>query len=405
MVALVLVIKYHSKPLSLRSKAAKVTLGVCATLVAIAAPLQLTSSAVHADQYDDQINALQSQVNQYQTQADQLQKQANSLQAAVDTLQAQINGMQAQINLSQAQYDQLTNQIAINKQKLADNQTALGQILADLYVSSGITPLEMLASSKNISEFMDKNTYQSSVRDKLNNTIDQIQTLKSQLQSEQQSVVNVLNNQRSQQATLAAEQQQQQQLLSQTQGSEAAYQQQIASTQAQISAVAAEQRAALQRITGGGLYNYGSIGSFQFRNYSGNMGCGGGGYPLCGAQDSYSDQWGLLNRECVSYAAWAAYTRFGKEVTNFSGAGNAYQWPSTAQSLMGATIDSTPVPGDVAILPPTPGFSPIGHAMVVESILAGGWAHVSQYNFGGTGEYSTMDIADSGVVFVHFQNR
>jgi surface antigen len=72
---------------------------------------------------------------------------------------------------------------------------------------------------------------------------------------------------------------------------------------------------------------------------------------------------------------------------------------------MNATVDDVPEVGSVAILPPTPGFAPIGHAMVVESIQGGGWVHVSQYNFGGSHEYSTMDIATSGVVFVHFQNR
>jgi surface antigen len=252
---------------------------------------------------------------------------------------------------------------------------------------------------------MDKNTYQSSVRDKLGSTIAAIKTLKEQLETDQKEVEKVLAEQKAQQATLAAKQAEQQSLLDQTKGDEAAYQQKVADGQAQMAAIAAQQRAALARITSGGLNNYGTVGSFQFRNYSGNSGCGGGGYSLCGVQDSYADQWGLLNRECVSYTAWAAYTRYGKYVTNFSGSGNAYQWPSSAVNLMGATINSTPAVGDVAILPATPGFSPIGHAMMVDSIEGGGWVGVSQYNFGGTGEYSTMDIASSGVVFVHFQNR
>lgn len=388
----------------LRTKTNRAIFGVCAVLVAIAAPLQFTNGAVHADQYDAQINAIRQQVNQYQAQANELHKQATSLQAAVDALTAEVNAIQAQLNLSQAQYDKLTSDIAANKIKLQDNQKALGDTLADLYVDSNISPLEMLASSKNIGQYMDKNTYQSSVKDKLNSTIQSIQTLKTQLESDQKSVEKVLNDQKAQRATLGAKQAEQQQLLNETQGNEAAYQQKVAQGQAQMAAIAAEQRAALQRVTGGGMYNYGSVGSFQFRNYSGNSPCGGGGYPLCGAQDSYTDQWGLLNRECVSYTAWAAYTRFGKDVQNFAGYGNAYQWPSTAQR-MGATVDHTPEVGAVAILPPTPGFAPIGHAMLVESIEGGGWVGVSQYNFGGTGEYSTMDIQASGVVFIHFQNR
>jgi peptidoglycan DL-endopeptidase CwlO len=397
------VIVKRNQSLPLRSKSRRVLLGVCATLVAIAGPLQLTNNAVHADQYDDQINAIQNEVNQYQSEANKYHKKANSLQAAVNALNAEKNAIQAQLDLSQAKFDKLTRDIAKNKKKLKSNQKALGAIIADLYVDGEVSPLEMLASSQNVGEYMDKNTYQSTIRDKLNSTITAIKTLKEKLERDQKAVKKVLNEQKSQRATLAAKEAEKQKLLNQTRGSEAAYKQKVASGQAQMAAVAAEQQAAIARATGGGAYNYGTIGSFQFRNYSGNMGCTGG-YTYCGAQDSYADPWGLYNRECVSYTAWAAVNRFNKYVTNFAGAGNAYEWPSTTQR-MGAYTDHNPTVGSVAILPPTPGFSPIGHAMLVESVLGGGWVHVSQYNFGGTGEYSTMDIQASGVVFVHFRDR
>lgn len=380
----------------------RVALGVCALIVAIAAPLQMVDSAYAID-YSGQLQALQNQVNQFQAKANDLHQQAGSLQAAVDALTAEKNAIQAQLDLSQAQYDKLTNDIALNKKKLADNQNALGGIIADLYVDGKISPLEMLASSKNVGEYMDKHEYQSAVSERLNETINNIKTLKDQLEKDQKSVEKVLADQKSQRETLAAKEAEQQQLLDQTRSDEAVYQQQVASTKSQMSQVAAQQRAALAAATNGGRNNSGSVGAFQFRNYSGNMGCGGGGYPLCGAQDTYSDQWGLYNRECVSYAAWAAYNLYGKQVMNFSGAGNAYQWPSTT-TRMGATTDQSPEVGSVAILPPS-GFAPIGHAMVVEAILGGGWVHVSQYNFGGTGEYSTMDIHVSGVNFVHFRDR
>lgn len=381
----------------------RIALGVCAAIVAIAGPLQLTNSLVYAVDYNGQINALQNQINQYQEVAGGLRKQADSLQATVAALTAEKNAIQAQLDLSQAKFDQLTADIAANKIKLADNQNALGKIVADLYIDKGISPLEMLASSKNVGDFMDKNEYRSSVSSKLDSTITSVKTLKARLETDQKAVTKVLEDQKLQRESLAAKEAEQQRLLDETKGEEAAYQSQIANTRAQMAQVAAEQRAALARVTRGG--NYGSVGAFQFRNYSGNSPCGGGGYPLCGGQDTYADQWGLYNRECVSYTAWAAYTQYHKYVTNFSGAGNAYQWPSTTESMMGATVDHTPSVGAVAILPSTPGFAPIGHSMLVEAVLGGGWVSVSQYNFGGTGEYSTMEIASSGVVFVHFRDR
>jgi len=382
----------------------RIALGVCAVVVAIAAPLQLANRSAYAVDYNGQINALQSQINQYQSKAGELRKQAETLQSTVAALTAEKNAIQAQLDLSQARFDQLTADIAANKQKLADNQSALGKIVADMYVDKGISPLEMLASSKNIGDYMDKSEYRSAVSERLDSTIEAVKTLKTQLENDQKAVTKVLEDQKLQRESLAAKEAEQQRLLDATKGEEAAYQSQIASTRAQMAQVAAEQRAALARLTRGGN-NYGSVGSFQFRNYSGNSPCGGGGYPLCGGQDTYADQWGLYNRECVSYTAWAAYTQYGKYVTNFSGAGNAYQWPSTAEELMGASTNHTPEVGSVAILPSTPGFAPIGHAMMVEAVLGDGWVSVSQYNFGGTGEYSTMEIAASGVVFVHFRDR
>lgn len=387
-----------------KSLSNRIGLSVCAAIVAIAGSLQMSSSA-YADRYDDQINAIRSQVNQYQSQANELHKQGDSLQAALNAITAEKNAIQAQLDLSQARYNKLTNDIAINKKKLGENQSALGDIIANLYVDGRITPLEMLASSKNVGEYMDKHEYRSAVSEKLNETISSIKKLKAQLEKDQKDVEKVLEDQKSQRATLAAKEAEQQQLVEKTRNDEAVYQQQVNEGKSQMASIAAQQRAALARITNGGVNNAGSVGAFQFRNYSGNSGCGGGGYSLCGPQDSYSDQWGLYNRECVSYTAWAAYNRFGKQVLNFAGAGNAYQWPSTTSNRMGATVDNEPEVGAVAILPSTPGFAPVGHAMLVESIQGGGWVHVSQYNFGGSGEYSTMDIASSGVVFVHFRNR
>lgn len=396
-----------------KQKISRILLGVCAVIVAIAGPLQLSQS-VSADPYDDKIRAIQREVDQYNARAGELRQQAGTLQAMVDKITAEKNALQAQLDLNQAQFDKLTADIAINKQKIADNQAALGGIIADLYVDNSISPLEMLASSKNVSEYMDKHEYRTAVSERLSSTIDTVKTLKAKMESDQIALEKVLEEQKSQRATLAAKETEQQNLLAQTRGEEAEYQRTISAAKGEMSRIAAEQRAALARLTGGGANNSGRVGSFQFRNFSGNQGACGGGYGwspatginYCqGALDSMIDQWDLYSRECVSFAAWSAYYQHGKAVSSFAGGGHAYQWPNTAARLMGATTDKNPEVGSVAILPATSGLAPVGHAMVVEAVLDGGWVHVSQYNFGGTGEYSTMDVHSSGVNFVHFRNR
>jgi peptidoglycan hydrolase CwlO-like protein len=399
--------------ISLKSR---VVLLVTMMIIALAAPIQL-GSKVFADKYDDQINALQQQVNAYQSQTSVLAGQAATLQSAVAQIQSDMSAIQAQINLSQVKYNQLTIQIAETAQKIKDNQDALGQTLADLYVDDSISPLEMIAGSKNISEYLDKQTYRSSIKDQLTSTITTIKDLKTKLDTQKVDVKGVLDQQTTQKSALAAKQSEQQDLLTQTQGQEASYQQLINDNKAKIAAAAAAQAAAVASYGskgnanlgiggGGGYIGPSPLGSFGYRNLTQNQSCPSGGYPYCGSLDSYADPYALYNRECVSYTAWAADKLYGKYVTSFSGYGMAYQFGNTAKVLMGATVDNTPEIGSVAILPPLAGFAQVGHAMVVIGTpTADGWVHVSQYNFGSTGMYSEMDVKVTGVVYVHFKNR
>ncbi len=273
-----------------------------------------------------------------------------------------------------------------------------------MYVDDTITPLELLASSNNIGDYVDKQTYREAIQSNITATIKDIDALQKKLQKSQDDVAKILEEQKAQKAQLAAKEAEQASLVEQTKGEEAAYQKLSSDASAQMASAAAQQRAyyeSLRAQNGGGGVDSGTIGNFVYSNWSGNQGCGGDGYPYCGYQDSYSDPWDLYNRECVSYAAWRISEVYGKKVQEFNGAGNAYQWPSSAR---GAWRVYDPRPGDAVVLPIVYGLAPVGHLMVVESV-SGSWVHVSQYNFYGTGEYSTMDIKTSGVIFLRFPNK
>lgn len=394
-------------PVSKSRASKKGSLVAAAILMSASTPLALSTTRVHADSFDTQMSALQSQINQYQSQANTLQAQANTLQNQIGVLQAQANALQDQINLSQTKLDQLNQQIADTEKKIQDSKDALGATLANMYVDNSISPLEMLASSSNVGDYLDKQSYRSSMTDQLQQTIATINALKDSLTKDKAQVESVLAQQNAQKNSLAATQAQQQQLLQETQGQEAQYQQLVTASQQKLQAVADQQRAYYQSLlaSSGGNASAGVSGSFQWANLypaDGGYSCGGG-YPYCSSPDTMVDPWGLYNRECVSYVAWALQARFGKYVGSFNGAGNAEQWPSSAPAYSGATRVYDPQPGDAAILPAS-GFAPIGHAMIVESV-SGGWIHVSQYNMYGAHGYSTMDIKNSGVIFLRFPSR
>jgi peptidoglycan hydrolase CwlO-like protein len=391
-----------------KSFLSKVLLILTVLVISFVAPLQYMNKQASADRYDTQINTLQQQINNYNAQAASLKAQADTYQNAVAQLQGQVVVIQSQIDLSQTKYDKLTAQIADTEKKIQDNKDALGTTIANLYIDGSVSPIEMLASSKNISDYLDKQQYQNSVRDQLTSIIKQIQDLKTQLDQQKTDVKSVLDRQTAERTSLDATRAQQQDLLNQTQGQEAAYQQLVSASQQKLTDASNAQKAYYDSlVSSGGSASSGTIGNFQWQNLSPSNGSGGcsGGYPYCQAPDSAIDPWKLYNRECVSYVAWALTARFSKYVAGFNGQGNAQDWPYSAPAYSGAVRVYDPQPGDAVILPGGTSRAPIGHAMVVESVSSDGWIHVSQFNFYGTYQYSTMDIRNSGIVLLRFQNQ
>ena len=117
----------------------------------------------------------------------------------------------------------MTADIAANEKSIATNQDVLGDTIASLYVDGKISTLEMLASSKNIGEYVDKQEYQSSVRDTLTKTINDIKKTKKQLEQQKAAVERNLEDQKAQREVLAQKEAEQASLVAQTRGEEAAY--------------------------------------------------------------------------------------------------------------------------------------------------------------------------------------
>ena len=386
--------KYRSTtPVSSKQHVAKSSIVAAAVLMSASIPVAFAQNVL-ADKYDDQVKKLQSEADSYQQRASTLGVLASTLQAQLDTLTKQKNEIQAQINTSQAKRNKLEKDIAATEKKIAINKEALGEIVADMYVDSSISPLEMLASSKNIGDYVDKQEYRSSMQDNLNSTIKQIKSLRSQLEKQKKQVENVLRDQKSQKNALAAKEAEQAKLVSDTRGEESAYNGLVAKRNNEISSVRAQQAAAMaaaaRQSTGGSL----------------NIGAGsasGGGYPAIWAnaeQDTIVDNWGLYNRECVSYTAWKVAST-GRYVPHFGGAGNANQWPSTT-ARYGIASGSTPKAGSVAIWY----VGAYGHAMYVEAVNGDGTITVSDYNNNmdglGWGRYHYYTRSAAGLTYIYF---
>jgi peptidoglycan DL-endopeptidase CwlO len=336
----------------------------------------------HATSLDQQISELTQQANSQQQAANSYHAKADTLSNKLAGINAQADNIATQLSLNTAKQKRLTQQIEDAKQQIIIKKQILDENVRQIYQQSTISPLEMLASSKNFSDFVNRQQYLDRIKDHIQEAAAALKQLKIDLDKQQVDVTNLIKQQSDLQQSLAIQQNEASQILNATRGQESQYAALAAANTAKANELRAQQAATLASLYG---------------NASGGGACGGG-YPgrWCNAeQDTIVDSWGMFNRECVSYTAFKVAAS-GRYMPYWGGRGNAKQWPGNASGA-GIPVDGNPRAGDVAISM----AGPYGHAMYVESV-SGGNINVSQYNYGNNGEYSTMTISASGLYFIHF---
>jgi peptidoglycan DL-endopeptidase CwlO len=357
-----------------------------AVMAAVTLSLLIGGAAVvHADQFDEQINALQQQNASTQGLVSGLASEASSFQAAINQLQAQIDGVQAAIAANQARQTELQAQIVEAQRKIDEQKQLLSDNITTMYVDGQLSTIESLATSDSLSDFVDKEEYRTGIQNKLNDSINEIAALQAQLQQQKVELDRLIESQKQQNDQLASARAQQAEMLAYNQGQQAAFNSQISANQGRISELRRAQIAANSRFSGGA---------------PGSGPACGGGYPArwCEIpQDSVIDSWGMYNRECVSYTAWKVAAT-GRYMPYWGGVGNANQWDDNARSA-GIPVDYSPRAGDIAVS--NSGY--YGHVMYVESVNPNGTINISQYNANLDGRYSERyGVGTSGLVFIHF---
>lgn len=322
----------------------------------------------NADQYSGQISQLQTQNNQIKQQNQALITEAASYQAAISNLAAQISTLQAQIQANQAKQVELQAEIE-------HQRDVLGQNIKAMYLEGQISTFEVLASSNNLSEAVDKEQYRNEVQDKITTTLETIKQLQKQLEQ-------VIADQKAAQIQLDAQRAEQARLLALNQAERSELDAQLKNNSSQIIELRRQQAAANARLFSNGIRNVNDTS----------------GYPWSGVPfpNTIADPWGMYKRQCVSYTAWKV-ANSGRYMPYWGGIGNAKQWDDNARAA-GIPVDGSPRAGDVAIS----NSGTYGHAMYVEAVYGDGTIYVSQYNAGWSGSYSEARIPIGSLVFIHF---
>ena len=349
----------------------KAVIAVTVFVVAFYVPMP---TPVSADLSSD-ISTLENQIDAYQQEAAKLRGQANTYQNEFNRLNAEKNAIQSQVNLSQARYDKLVSDIVSNEKKMNDQQKVMASAISDLAADGTTSPIEVLAGSRSIGDYIDQQEYRSSIRDQLQTSIKQIRTLRDELSKQKKDVEVVLNDQKTQRDQLATKESEQASLLAATQGQESTYQSLIGQKNAELAGKRAAQAASMRGGNGAENIVYGSssypwMGSSMQYDDGCNYFSGG----------SAADPWGYCKRQCVSYVAWKLNTD-GRGNHNYSGQGNADSWGYGGAGVGWGSLQ----PGDVIVWY----VGTYGHVMYVESI-SGTQVNISQMNVPyDSGSYST----------------
>ncbi len=339
--------------------------------------------SARADEIQPLIDAVTKQISENQAIANQKSAEADTLSNYMVVAQADLKATQGNLDVTRLRLQRIRQQQSENQIKLSEQENLLGQNIASFYKNGNMSILEVLASSTNLSEFVGRQEYYSSMRQKIDGTLKTIRetrktldTLGNQLAIREQEEQLAIKSISKKQADI-------QEILDKTHGEEQLYQALVSGDKQKLEVLRAQQSAAVMAQSAG-------------RNYSLTS-----EYPWASAEPFPSmgvDPWGFYYRQCTSYAAWRR-AQLGKPIQawGFLGPANAKDWPNWAK-LFSIQVDDKPEVGAIGVY--TAGE--YGHVMIVEGVVNNGQSVVvSEFNANWDGRYSQSIWPASALVFIH----
>lgn len=359
-----------------------------------------------------------------------LNEQSSDLESQIAALKRERDYLQGELQKNQARQAALVTEMADVEVQIKQQQDALGQAMTDAYMQDTISPIEMLASSDSIADYIDSATMNEAVRARLRSAIGEVKTLKANLLAKQDEMRRIVGDQQNQALALDAKKADQEKMLVATNDATGKLAEITKEMAAERQALQQQQQSTLASVMAGAQQVAPGTVSQPVTKAPAPITPAApvvpvpapstpsspapaptptpaptpepapvvlpnGGYPSylqnCYV-DAYAlsygiDPWGYGCRQCVSYTAWKVLQRTGRTAMYW---GNAKDWPASARRA-GYATGSSPRAGSVGVM--TTG--PYGHVVWVESVNSNGTINISQYNYwlagksnGGWGWYS-----------------
>lgn len=151
---------------------------------------------VEAHTLQERLDELREDRDKARKQSRQLGRQANSIQSEIDSLKDEISLIQAVIDRNTNRQKQLVKRIADAQKQLDDQRVLLSANLRAMYIEGDVSPLEMVASSKSLGDYVEQQEYRDRLKEAIAETMDTIQLLRQQLDEQRREIVKIIDEQK-----------------------------------------------------------------------------------------------------------------------------------------------------------------------------------------------------------------
>lgn len=237
----------------------KTTYAVFVTAVAIVVGMPIGVLAADLQQQQQNLNQ---KIEQNKENLERTGKKINTLSGQISALEDSIKGLESKISKNQSKIVSTVQQIDVSKQKLEKRKQVLSESMRQMYFENDASVLEMVASSNNLSDFLDKQEYRNSVQGEIKNALDEIEELKKQLEDKKAALEKQQNELAADKRAVESQRSKKSELLATTKGKEANYQKQLEKAQAAKNRVDAEIAELARQLAAQAAQNASSNGNY-----------------------------------------------------------------------------------------------------------------------------------------------
>lgn len=287
---------------------------------------------------EDQLNSINQQIQSAKNKLNQTASQRKTLQGEVAYFDAQIGSVESQIGATNAEISRLNREMADTQNRIvqaeADLKVArekLGEVMRSMYEEGQISNVELIARSKNFSEFVNRSEYFEAIQLRIKDSADAVISLKKELDAKKVEIENnkkkqeeLKVKQQAQRSTLDGQKTSKATLLSAVKGDEAEYQKLVKGLQSQYYAV--QQSIWAKANTGGNYVSLGHVQRGDVVGYMGNSGFSTGPhlhfeYRIGGTK---SNPLGMINSGQIGHPLPGAYITqyYGENPDLYGGGGH-----------------------------------------------------------------------------------